>query len=303
MPIRRVAIHLALALALAGAAVALAATPGDAPSPQARIEIRVLDPDEGTIFIASAQAGAAASMRLRAPYEKGARAIVRGGPHMAIRLDESTPECLVFCPGGTFQFAFPFGDDARAYPKLDRLPHVLTARVATAEELDKYRNLALNPYDQADAKGSFPHATTNSVCRGESVFAARNAIDGLADNDGHGDWPHQSWGPDQKDGLWWRVDFGREVEVDRIVLALRADLPHDKFWRGADLVFPDGTKKALPFEPTGRKQEFPFPAKKVTWVELRDFVQPEPRGWCALSEVEVWGRDLPSSGAGAAPAK
>ncbi|MBE3123906.1 MAG: carbohydrate-binding protein, partial [Planctomycetes bacterium] len=155
-----------------------------------------------------------------------------------------------------------------------------------------YRNLALNPVDISAAGEAFPHASANSVCRGEPVFAARNAIDGSVDADGHGDWPHQSWGPDQKDGLVWRVDFGRTVEIDKVVVVLRAHVGHDKFWKGATLVLSDGTKKAVTFEPNGNLQPFALPATKITWVELRDFTWPEPRGWCAITEVEVWGRDV-----------
>ena len=34
----------------------------------------------------------------------------------------------------------------------------------------------------------------NVETRGEAVFAARNAIDGIYENDAHGIWPYQSWG-------------------------------------------------------------------------------------------------------------
>ena len=82
-------------------------------------------------------------------------------------------------------------------------------------ELDAYRNLACNPYDVRGESRRFPHATSNSECRDEAVFAARNAIDGFKENRRHGGWPFQSWGPEKRKDLWWQVDFGREVEVDK----------------------------------------------------------------------------------------
>ena len=108
------------------------------------------------------------------------------------------------------------------------------------EELDAYRNLAANPYDLGDAADRFPHAAANSECRQSPLFAARNAIDGCIRNERHGGWPFQSWGPEKEKELWWQVDFGREVQVERVTLYLRADFPHDKHSHRATLVFSDG---------------------------------------------------------------
>lgn len=52
----------------------------------------------------------------------------------------------------------------------------------------------LNPYDSHETKGIYPHAQANVETRGEAVFAARNAIDGVFANWSHGEWPYQSWG-------------------------------------------------------------------------------------------------------------
>ena len=57
------------------------------------------------------------------------------------------------------------------------------------------------------------------------VFAARNAIDGFKENRHHGGWPNQSWGPEKRNDLWWQVNFGREVEIDKLVITIRADFP------------------------------------------------------------------------------
>ena len=136
------------------------------------------------------------------------------------------------------------------------------------------------PYDVRGESKAFPHATANSECRNEAVFAARNAIDGCKENRRHGGWPYQSWGPEQRKDLWWQVDFGREVEIDKLVITIRADFPHDKHWKRAMLVFSDGSRKPIGLEKTFAPQTVVFPARKTTWVRLADLTQDEPLGWC-----------------------
>jgi len=49
-----------------------------------------------------------------------------------------------------------------------------------------YRNVALNPKDTMGNAKSYPHASTNSVCRNNPVFGAQNVINGKTANLGHG---------------------------------------------------------------------------------------------------------------------
>ena len=171
-------------------------------------------------------------------------------------------------------------------------------RPALNGDLDAYRNLACNPLDRADGR-SFPHATASSVCRNEAPFAARHAIDGQLKNRGHGGWPFQSWGPDVKPNLWWQVDFGRPVQIDKVVVALRADFPHDGTWRKAVLRFSDGSSLAISLAATAAPQPFRLNrVVKTTFVRFEPAdPQPKPSSWCALTELEAWGRDLIDIGA------
>lgn len=165
-------------------------------------------------------------------------------------------------------------------------------RPATTRDLDGYRNLACNPLDST-AGGSFPHATTNSVCRGEPPFEARHAIDGHLQNLGHGGWPFQSWGPEAKPDLWWQVDFGRTVQLDKIIITLRADFPHDGSWQKAKLRFADGSTQHLSLAATDRPQSFRLhKVIETAWVRFEPSApQPRADSWCALTELEAWGRD------------
>jgi hypothetical protein len=168
---------------------------------------------------------------------------------------------------------------------------VLLGATAAAGKDPAVRNLALNPRDVHEAGHGFPHASSNSETRGEACFWALNAIDGRTDNRGHGpDFP--SWGPEKRTDLWWRVDFGQTKVVEKMVLFVRADFPHDGCWRSATLVFSDGSRIRIDLRKTAEPQICEFAPRKTTFVMLTDFVQDEPLQWCALTEVEVWGRDV-----------
>jgi len=87
------------------------------------------------------------------------------------------------------------------------------------------------------------------------------------------------------------VDFGRPVTVDKVRLMLRADFPHDSTWKSADVEFSDGRRVAIQLAPTAEFQEFTFPARRTTWLRLTNLVPADPGKWCALIELEAWGRE------------
>lgn len=157
-----------------------------------------------------------------------------------------------------------------------------------------YANLALN---KKDAKGDFaPHpiASSNSEYHHEHPFFAMNAIDGVTDNKSHGP-GCPSWGPDKRKDLWFQIDFGRPVQVDRIDLFIRADFPHDTHWHNATLIFSDGTNEKIQIRKTGERQTIVLKQPHTAiWVLFTDLVQDEPLGWAAWSEVEVYGIEAPA---------
>ncbi|HBT75581.1 MAG TPA: hypothetical protein DEB39_01355 [Planctomycetaceae bacterium] len=167
----------------------------------------------------------------------------------------------------------------------------------TAVSNNAYRNLALNPdavdVVQDQSPKFYPAASSNSVCRGAAEFAASNGIDGKTANRGHGS-NFPSWGPDRnvKD-LWWKVEFGKPVHTDRVVIRIRADFPHDTYWKECTIECSNGFKKRINLKKTAEPQEFLFPPQRIEWLKLCEFV-PETDGWAALSEVEVYGIDAVS---------
>ena len=238
-------------------------------------------------------------------YQPGDRILFGGAQWMAVKLDESMPECMVYIPDsaqGKPSFEIPYGREeaqtgsAYAPESFSGKSHRLTARPLTKQELTAYGNVALNPCDQRQAEGApiplFPHASTNSVSRSLFDFEARNAIDGVTQNGHHGVWPYQSWGPQLRTDLWWKVDFGRPVELDKLRLMVRADFPHDSYWKSADVEFSDGSRQSIQIGSSSGFQDFPFPKRRVSWLRLTNLVPVDPAKWCSFIEVEAWGRDV-----------
>lgn len=239
-------------------------------------------------------------------YQPGDRILFGGAQWMAVKLDESMPECMVYIPDsaqGKASYEIPYGREekqtgsAYAPESFAGKSHRVTVRAWEKKERSGYRNLALNPCDARETEQApaqfFPHATTNSVSRSLFDFEARNAIDGITQNGHHGVWPYQSWGPQLRLDLWWKVDFGRPVELDKVRLMARSDFPHDSYWKSADVEFSDGTHVAIQIAESGEFQEFSFPKRRVSWMRLNHLAPADPARWCALIEVEAWGRDWP----------
>ena len=160
-----------------------------------------------------------------------------------------------------------------------------------------YRNLAFNS-DATDIKpgekaASFPAASSNSVYRNMKAFAASNAINGNTANKGHGD-AFPSWGPDQNvDGLWWQVDFGKPIKTDQVAITIRADFPHDTYWKECTIECSNGFTRKITLQKTADRQVFTFPVQNnVSWLKLTNFVPEQRDGWAALTEVEVLGVDM-----------
>lgn len=238
-------------------------------------------------------------------YQPGDRLLFDGPSRMAVQVDETLPECLVYVPASSqsaFTYEIPYGREekqtgsAYAPESFGGKSHHVSARKLTPQELKGYRNLALNPCDLPRAEGAsiqfFPHASSNSVSRSLYDFEARNAIDGATKNGHHGVWPYESWGPQLRTDIWWKVDFGRPVELDKVRLMVRADFPHDSYWKSADIEFSDGSKVPLQITSSADFQEFSFSKRKVSWMRIINVVPADPARWCAFIEVEAWGHDL-----------
>ena len=214
---------------------------------------------------------------------------------LILQLDDALPPAYVYCKGTALAFPVPFGEARNVYSAraFTGSRHYLHVRLARTEEIAARKNLALNPWATHEPGGPYPYASANVETRGEMVFAAKNSIDGWKASSSHGEWPYTSWGINQDPSAAWRLDFGRTVEVDEAVLYLRADFPHDAWWKEASLHFSDGSSLVLSLKKTAAGQRFSFPSRQAEWVVLDSLIKADdPSPFPALTQIELWGRDM-----------
>ena len=228
------------------------------------------------------------------PGDRIALEIDHPGQFCVIQLEDTMLPALVYVVKREINFHIPFGEQAITYsPKsFQGSRHLIRARLASPEELAARRNLAFNCYDQHGDTGFYPHASANVETRGEAVFAARNAIDGIFENTAHGEYPYQSWGINRDPNAALTLDFGREVLLDELRITERADFPHDNYWVQATVTFSDGSQMELPLVKSAKPQCFSFAPRWVRSLVLSQLIQAEgPSPFPALTQIEAWGRE------------
>lgn len=230
-------------------------------------------------------------------YSEGDKIILeqsKEATYLWVQVDECLGRSLVYLKGN-LEFTIPFGERHISYPPnaFAGERHYMFARVATKEEIRQYRNLAENVNDQHGDTGCYPHASANVETRGEAVFAARNAIDGIVENHSHGEWPYASWGINRREDACLLLEFGRVVSIDKIVIYERADFPHDNWWKQATIRFSDEEELVCDLIKTDQGQEILFPEKKISWLKLEKLIKSEePSPFPALTQIQVFGRDI-----------
>lgn len=247
--------------------------------------------------VASARHEDEALLCVRGVYGEGDAIVITAGPgaRLWVQMDAALLPGEVCLPEGRMTWRIPWGEHRLAYSPAafagDR--HVVSARAMRAEEIAARRNLARNPADLRGDTDFFPHCTANVETRGESVFAARNVIDGCRHNISHGEWPYQSWGIGAREDASCLLDFGREVEVDEMALTLRADFPHDAYWVRGQVALSDGQTVDFPLEKTGDRQFIALGMHRVRWMRLQNMIKSDdPSAFPSLIEWEVFGRDI-----------
>lgn len=245
-------------------------------------------------ILASAQGEGEASLLYRGEYMEGdSIAFAAGGCRAIVQVDQQVAPARVYLPDGAFIYRLPLaGDNLAVYPPRTFAGdlHLISIRPDVSNE---YRNLARNPADQRGDVTAYPHATANVETRNESVFAARNTIDGVHIAGGHGEWPYGSWGIGARTDAELTLDFGRKVEIDRMVLYLRADFPHDAWWICASATLDDGFEITFPLEGKDGAQAVDLGGKHVVRsLKLHNLVKCDmPSAFPALRQIEVYGRD------------
>ena len=214
-----------------------------------------------------------------------------------IRLDGTMNESIIYIPDKTFEFIIPFDYEREccyAPGAFSGDSHRVTCSEPCDAEVYAEREISLNSHDRHNVHKYYPHAVANFVTREDPCFFERNAIDGVADNVGHGRYPYHSWGGGLREDLEFEVRFGTEVEVSRVTVFLRADFPHDTYWKEAELEFSDGTKIPLALLGTKDGQTFEFEPIRTDFVKLAGFKQQRLEdgslSFAALSQLQIFGK-------------
>lgn len=258
------------------------------------LALKVLDKDGKTICVSRGEDFV--SLVCTAEYQEGDRIVLETSEkniHVWLQVDDALGASMCYVTDNV-SYDIPFGEKRICYsPKVfygNR--HYLYARCARDYEINAYRNLALNVCDQHGDTHCYPHAWANVETRGESVFAAHNAIDGVCENRSHGEWPYESWGINMQDDAQFTLEFGRLVEIDRIVIYTRSDFPHDNWWKQVTVTFSDGESVDWQLEKSRLPHELTVPGKKITWVRLEKLMKADdPSPFPALSQIAVYGRE------------
>ncbi len=228
-------------------------------------------------------------------FEPGDRITVNtgGAEFISVQLDKTLAESIIYTPSGSFDYPIPFGNLKAGYDEssFSGTTHIIKVSEPGESLAFGERIISLNAYDLKGQKGYFPHAYANLVTRDAPCFFERNAIDGVCDNSSHGDYPYHSWAGGAREDLEYYIDFGAEVEISKIVFWLRADFPHDTYWKSLDVLFDSGERHRADFKKTAEGQCLDLPEKiKTRKVHLTNFKQAElPFSWAALSQIEVYG--------------
>lgn len=228
------------------------------------MKLRILDKNNNELFV---KQGLKIDCTYEGEYSVGDKIYISANNcyFFKIQLDSALKETVVYAPSGSFEYRIPIEVLERIYEEgaFAGTEHRIRVSEATDEEAYGERNISLNPYDLQGQKRCYPHAYANYVTRGEPCFFERNAIDGVLENKGHGNFPYHSWAGGARDDLEYYVDFGTEVEVEKLVFYLRADFPHDTYCKNIDIEFSDGEIVTANFEGIADGQEVVLKEKKL----------------------------------------
>lgn len=214
---------------------------------------------------------------------------------LKLKLDSAVEEAWVYAKAGTFVYPIPFGEARMPYA-----PGAFAGRyhiydILSCEPMTQdRRDISTNPLDVRTETILFPHCSASIETRDESIFAARNTIDGLKETNGHGEWPYTSWGDNEDPNAQIRIDFGRPMILQQLIINLRSDFPHDNYWKQVDIVFQDGERRTISLKQSGEDQCFQLGEKKSDSILLCNLQKDEdnPSPFPALTHWRVLGRDI-----------
>ena len=114
-------------------------------------------------------------------------------------------------------------------------------------------------------------------------------IDGFNANVGAaGKWPSNAWKPATEKTSEIKIDFGREVVVEDLVIYVMNEATH---FVTATVVLSDGTEMAINLRDTTEGMSFDLGGKKTTSIVIKDLVKANDAKTAAISEIQVFGHE------------
>ena len=148
------------------------------------------------------------------------------------------------------------------------------------------RNLAQHPGADVFSLRSYPRAVANSHYKYLPEFAPSAVIDGVKEGE-----KIAYWRPNRRTDLTFCIELGREVETDRVTIALHRPDESGRTWKSGVLEFSDGSRVPITFEQRGGDQTFTFPKRSTAFVRLTELQQDFPLTSNGIDEFEIWGTD------------
>ena len=217
--------------------------------------------------------------------------------YVKLQLDETMAESIMYLPDKTFEFRIPFDSERKSCYAPEAFAgdsHRVKCSEPDDAEIFAEREISLNSHDRHNVHKYFPHAVANFVTRENPCFFERNAIDGITKNESHGNYPYHSWGGGLREDLEFEVRFGTPAEVSRVTIFLRADFPHDTYWKEAVLEFSEGESIPISLVGTKEGQTFEFETRVTEFVRLTGFKQQRLEdgslSFAALSQIQIFGK-------------
>lgn len=233
---------------------------------------------------------------LRHPYAEGDYLVLMAPAQsfLSVKIDPAVEKTVVYVKEDSLIYRIPFGEASMSYAPGAFQGEYHIYDLELVEKPEGVWDLSTNPLDIRGETGFYPHCTATVETRDESVFAARNTIDGFCETNCHGIWPFTSWGDNEDPNAEITIHFGRKVQADTVEIFLRSDFPHDNYWRNAQLLFSDGSTKEIKLEKTGHGQKFALEGVVTEFVTLRKLIKCEELSspFPALTYWRVMGREM-----------
>ncbi|GIO60068.1 hypothetical protein [Paenibacillus cineris] len=82
------------------------------------------------------------------------------------------------------------------------------------------------------------------------------------------------------------------MQLDRLGLVLRGDFPHDSWWKEVTVAFSDGSEEQLHPAKIRSIQYFDISPRTVEWLVLKRLIKGDETPFPALTQIEVYGRNV-----------